>query len=197
MGVEIALTAFGIILAAELPDKTFFASLILTTRIRPRWLMVGALGAFGSQVIISVLAGRLLTLAPHQVVEFVVAALFALGGGYLLLSRGPKPEGDENPARAVPTPLSPLNATVTAFGVLFAGEWGDITQIATANLAAHYNNPIAVGIGSLAGLMAATALATLAGQTVLRRIPLAVVQRVAGGAMLALAVFSLFQALSS
>ncbi|MGH3672585.1 MAG: TMEM165/GDT1 family protein [Pseudonocardiaceae bacterium] len=38
--------------------------------------------------------------------------------------------------------------------MLFTAEFGELTQIAIANLAAKYHDPLAVGIGGLLGLWA-------------------------------------------
>ena len=46
---------------------------------------------------------------------------------------------------------------VTAFIVIFLAEWGDLTQILTANLAAKYGSPLSVGVGSLLALFAVAA----------------------------------------
>ena len=62
---------------------------------------------------------------------------------------------------------------VTAFVVIFLAEWGDLTQILTANLAAHYHDPLSVGVGALLALWSVAALAVVAGQSVLRLINIA------------------------
>ena len=43
-----------------------------------------------------------------------------------------------------------LKAASISFGVLFAAEWGDLSQLATAGLAARYDDPVSVFIGSWA-----------------------------------------------
>jgi putative Ca2+/H+ antiporter (TMEM165/GDT1 family) len=42
-----------------------------------------------------------------------------------------------------------------AFAVVFAAEFGDLTQILTVSLAARYGDPLAVGIGSVLALWVA------------------------------------------
>jgi hypothetical protein len=50
-----ALIAFVAIVPVELPDKTFIATLVLSTRYRPLPVYVGVLAAFGVQCLIAVL----------------------------------------------------------------------------------------------------------------------------------------------
>jgi putative Ca2+/H+ antiporter (TMEM165/GDT1 family) len=52
---------------------------------------------------------------------------------------------------------------LAAFGVVFLGEWGDITQITTANLTARCHDPLSVGTGALLALWSVTALALTVG----------------------------------
>lgn len=40
----------------------------------------------------------------------------------------------------------------TALGVIFLVEWGDLTQILTASLAARDHDPLSVGTGALPAL---------------------------------------------
>ncbi|MEI6363909.1 MAG: TMEM165/GDT1 family protein, partial [Actinomycetes bacterium] len=56
----IVLTTFALIFPAELPDKTFIATLVLSTRYRHLWVWIGAVAAFGVQMVIAVVAGGLL-----------------------------------------------------------------------------------------------------------------------------------------
>jgi putative Ca2+/H+ antiporter (TMEM165/GDT1 family) len=56
----------------------------------------------------------------------------------------------------------------TSFIVIFVAEWGDLTQILTANLAARYHSPVSVGVGAVLALWAVAAIAVAGGQTLLR-----------------------------
>jgi putative Ca2+/H+ antiporter (TMEM165/GDT1 family) len=177
---------FLVVFLAELPDKSLFASLVLGTRFPARWVWLGVSSAFLVHVTIAVAAGQLLTLAPRSLVEVVVAVLFAFGA-YLMLR--PEPVEDD-PEDDLPEPPAPRFWPVfaTSFGVVFLGEWGDITQLATANLAARYDDPLSVGVGAALGLMSAAALAVTAGARVLRYVPLTLVRRIAGLLLAAFAV---------
>ena len=183
---------FGVIFAAELPDKTMFATLVLATRFPPRLVWVGVAGAFVVQCLIAVLAGGLLSLAPDRLVAAVAAALFAVGAGILLLG-GDVPAdavSEAGPARAA----TAGRAVTTSFAVLFVSEWGDLSQLATAGFAARSSDPVSVFAGAVAARGAVAALAVVSGRALVRVVPLRLVRRLAGGAMAVLAVLAAVQA---
>jgi putative Ca2+/H+ antiporter (TMEM165/GDT1 family) len=182
------LTAFGLIFLAELPDKTMFASLAMGTRMRPLYVWFGTSTAFVVHVAIAVGAGSLIGLLPDWTVKSVSAALFAFGAFMLLRSGGDDDEEDSG-GRTV-TGFWPVYTT--AFMAVFISEWGDLTQITTANLAAT-NGVASVAVGSAAALMSVSALALLAGRFIAKRVPLKTVQRIGGLCMLGLAVWSVVE----
>jgi putative Ca2+/H+ antiporter (TMEM165/GDT1 family) len=79
--------------------------------------------------------------------------------------------------------------------VLFVAEFGDLTQLATANLAARYHDPVTVGVGAVLGLWAVGALAIVGGRQLLRVVPFGWITRIAAVVMGALAVVSLVAAI--
>jgi Ca2+/H+ antiporter, TMEM165/GDT1 family len=191
--LAVALTAFAVIFPAELPDKSLFASLVLGTRFRPLPVFCGVAAAFAVHVVIAVAVGGVFALLPRRLVLFVVAALFA-GGSFLLLT------GREDDQQAVATARDaadqhPLRVALASFGVVFLGEWGDITQITTANLAARYGDPLSVGIGALLALWSVAALALTLGRGLLRRVPTRLVRRLTGAVLGALALVTLVEAI--
>ncbi|MEV7139095.1 TMEM165/GDT1 family protein [Streptomyces tauricus] len=182
------LTAFGLIFLAELPDKTMFASLAMGTRMRPLYVWFGTSTAFVVHVAIAVGAGSLIGLLPDWTVKSVSAALFAFGAFMLL--RGGGDDDEEDAGGRTVTGFWPVYTT--AFMAVFISEWGDLTQITTANLAAT-NGVASVAVGSAAALMSVSALALLAGRFIAKRVPLGTVQRVGGICMLGLAVWSVVE----
>ncbi|MFF9017101.1 TMEM165/GDT1 family protein [Streptomyces sp. NPDC014870] len=180
------LTAFGLIFLAELPDKTMFASLAMGTRMRPLYVWFGTSTAFVVHVAIAVGAGSLIGLLPDWTVKLVSALMFGFGA-FMLLRGGDADEADEAGGGTV-TGFWPVYST--AFMAVFISEWGDLTQITTANLAAT-NGTWSTAIGSAAALMSVSALALVAGRFIAKRVPLKTVQRIGGLCMAALAVWSL------
>ena len=185
MDLATVATVFGVIFAAELPDKTMVATLVLATRFRPLFVWIGVAGAFVVQVGIAVAAGGLVSLAPERVVAGVAAALFGFGAAVLLL--GP---ADEEEADLEVAPAGPLRAIATSFGVLFVSEWGDLSQLATAGFAARSGDPVSVFVGAFGALATVAALAVVASRSLLRAVPVSVLRRVAGAVLAVLAVLA-------
>jgi Ca2+/H+ antiporter, TMEM165/GDT1 family len=103
------------------------------------------------------------------------------------------PAGDArittNPAAPAALQDSAGRVFLTTFVVVFLAEWGDLTQILTASLAARFHAPLAVGLGAGLALWSVTALAVVASR-LLRRLPVALVRRLTGIVLLVLAAFA-------
>ena len=192
MDIAVIAIVLGIIFIAELPDKSLFASLILGTKFRGWYVWLGAATAFLVHVVIAVSAGQALTLLPHKVVEAAVAVLF-LAGSLLLFFGKQGLEEETGGAASEPKNHSFLKVFSTSFGIIFIGEWGDITQITTANYAAHYHDPLSVGVGAVLGLWTVTAFAIIAGKKVLNHVPGRLLQRITATILLLFALYSFWQ----
>ena len=128
----IVVTVFPIIFLGELPDKTMFASLVMSTRGRPLFVWLGATGAFMVHVVIATTIGvALFHLLPHRVLDGIVALMF-LVGARLAIREARKAEEEESLIES--EAKSGLRVLTTAFVVIFLAEWGDLTRILTANL---------------------------------------------------------------
>lgn len=191
MSLTVVVTVFAIIFPAELPDKTALASLLLGSRYRPLYVFAGVAVAFALHAMLAVAAGSLLTLLPHRILQAVVAALFLLGA--VLLLRG-RDEGEEDHGLPSGRHATFPRVAFMSFGVILVAEFGDLTQIVTANLAAKYHQPLAVGIGSVMGLWAVAGLAIAGGRNLLRLIPIVWITRLAAVVMVVLAGASLISA---
>ncbi len=190
MHPAIALAVFPVIFIGELPDKTMFASLVMSSRGHPRSVWLGAAAAFLIHVVIATTIGvGLFKLLPHRALDLVVAALF-LGGAVYSWREGQRDET----ALVTREAASHRQVAATAFVVIFLAEWGDLTQILIANLAAKYQEPFWVALGSLAALWTVCALAVTAGQGVLQRLPMHLVRRVTAVILLVLAAVSVWSA---
>ncbi len=187
--------AFLAILVVELPDKTLVATLVLSTRYRRAPVLVGVAGAFAIQCVIAVTAGGLLHLLPHEVLEIVVAVLFLIGAALLLREGFGHEEAEDEEAIAAAEQLPARRIATIAFGVLFAAEWGDASQLASAGLVARYGQPVAVGLAAFIALMSVAVLATVVGVAIQKRFPLHMIQRVAGFLFLAFAIVAIVSAL--
>ena len=199
-------TAFATIFFAELPDKTMLATIVLSARFRrPFSVWTGAAVALTAQMVIATTAGQLLSLLPERPVRFAVAGLFAVGALVLWRSRDDEaddhdaiardlPERDNPTARRVEQlPSSRIVATV--FGIVFLAEWGDLTQITTASLAAK-GHALSVFIGAAAAMVSVAAIGVVAGRSLLRVVPATVLHRIAAVVFGGLAVFFLIDAIA-
>jgi len=175
--LSVVLAAFVLILPVELPDKTLFATLVLATRFKPLPVFVGVGVAFAVQSLVAVTAGTLLGLLPRYVVTAFVALLFLIGAVVLWRSARSGPEEEELGDTPVHPPF--WKAAALSFGVLFAAEWGDFSQLATAGLAARYDAPVSVFAGSLAALLVVSGLAVWLGKKLADRLPIALIRRIA------------------
>src|ERR1700760_1993235 len=99
MSITVILAVYPLIFVGELPDKTALAALVMGSRYRGSWVFAGVAAAFLMHVTIAVALGKLLSLAPHRVVELVVGLLFLVGAA-LLLREGAEDEDDEIEAEA-------------------------------------------------------------------------------------------------
>jgi Ca2+/H+ antiporter, TMEM165/GDT1 family len=192
-------TAFLLVVPVELPDKTFVATLVLSTRYRPGPVWIGVTIAFGVQCLVAVAAGRLVSLLPERPVQLVAAGLFALGAVLLIRSAGRAAVDELKREREYETkvgraPRSDFGAAMASFAVLFVAEWGDLSQLLTASLVARGGHPVAVFAGSWAGLAGISAAAVLLGRVLMRYVSLAIVQYVGAAVCTVLAVATLVSA---
>ncbi|EHK88404.1 hypothetical protein SZMC14600_05561 [Saccharomonospora azurea SZMC 14600] len=174
-------TTFALVLAVELPDKTFVASLVLTTRFPWKAVLAGVSAAFAVQTLIAVGFGSVLTFLPDRLVSVIVGVMFGVGSA-MLLREGFRTgdDGSHDASRGGASPVSFRRAALTSFGVLFAAEWGDASQLATAGLVARSAQPLAVGLASLAALVTVAGLAVLLGRKLRTKLRPRLLQRIAG-----------------
>jgi hypothetical protein len=161
--IPLVVSTFGLIFLAELPDKTALAALVLATRFRARDVVLGAGLAFTIQTIVGVAAGSVLTLLP------VMPIRVASGVGFLIFAYLAYKRASEKEAKEETAGIRAGNpAWLASFLVIFAAEWGDLTQLATAALVAQTRQPLSVGIGALLALWAVTLIAAYSGSRLAR-----------------------------
>ncbi|HET7683069.1 MAG TPA: TMEM165/GDT1 family protein [Marmoricola sp.] len=179
MDLAVLALTFGAIFVVELPDKTFIAALVLSTRYKPLMVWIGVGLAFLVQTVIAVSVGHAVSLLPDELVKGVAAAIF-LVGGILLLREAPKADAEEagteeEYAAKATESRTGLKAVGASFLVLFAAEWGDLSQLLTISLVGKYHEPVSVFVGAWGALLAVSGLACLAGRFLLRHIRLSVI----------------------
>jgi putative Ca2+/H+ antiporter (TMEM165/GDT1 family) len=189
--------AFAAIFVVELPDKTFIAALVLSTRYRPLAVWIGVGLAFLVQTLIAVTVGQAVTFLPDRLVQAVALVIFLIGAG-LLFREAPKAdaaeaETEESFASKATASKTGLAAVAASFLVLFAAEWGDLSQLLTISLVGRYHEPVSVFIGAWGALLAVSALAVVVGRILLRHVRLSVVHYVGASVCLVLAAVTAYE----
>lgn len=186
-------SAFATVFPAELPDKTMMATIVLTTRYRrPAWVWGGAVGAFAVHVTVAVAAGSAIALLPEVPVRVAVAALFALGA--VMLFREARRSGEASDELETTVEGGSARAAFAgSFALILLAEWGDLTQLATASLAARSGDAVGTGVGALAALAVVAALAATFGRRLVARVPIHKVNYVGAAVFAALAIWTVVE----
>jgi Ca2+/H+ antiporter, TMEM165/GDT1 family len=184
-------TVFGVILLAELPDKTALAALLLATRHRPLPVFIGAALALLLQSVIAVAAGSLLARLPSHVVHLGSGLLFIACALLMWLRK----HDDGGAAAQTGETASFWSALWTVFIVVFVAEWGDLTQIGTAGFEAKYRAWLTILLASSLALWSVAAIAVFVGNRAGKLLDPTLTQRVASvvfalvGVLLAVGLF--------
>jgi Ca2+/H+ antiporter, TMEM165/GDT1 family len=201
MDLAIFALTFGAIFLVELPDKTFIAALVLSTRYQPLAVWIGVGLAFGVQTVVAVTAGALATLLPDALIKSVAFLIF-LVGAILLVRTAPgadaaEKEQEEEYAAKATTQRSFPKAIVASFLVLFAAEWGDLSQLLTISFVTRYHDHLSVFLGAWTALLTVSGLAVLAGRVLLRYMKLSLLHYIGGAVCAVLAVITLVEVITA
>jgi putative Ca2+/H+ antiporter (TMEM165/GDT1 family) len=163
--VDALLVSFGIIFVAELGDKSQLMALAFAARYRALPILIGISLATALVHAFSVFVGAAVGVAlPTHVIAVVAGLAFFAFAGWTL--RGDNLDEDEA-GRAEKSTRSAVLAASVAF---FLAELGDKTMLATITLATK-EGLLGTWAGSTAGMVAADALAIVAGQRLGARLP--------------------------
>lgn len=188
MNLVVILAVFPVIFIGELPDKSMFANLVMATRGKASHVWIGTAAAFLVHVVIATTIGvALFRVVPHSVLQAIVAAMFLFGAFFAWR------EGTRDQEELAEKEASKHGVAATAFIVTFVAEWGDLTQILTANLAARYHDALSVGLGATLALWAVAGIAVASGQTLLRVIDVATIRKVTAVVLVGLAIYSVIE----
>lgn len=177
----VGLATFGVVLLAEMGDKSQLVCMTLAARHRNGPVLAGAASAFLLLNTLAVVFGA--TLAqwiPEGVVAAAVALLFAAYGA-LALRDGQVSEGDRGPVGR-----GRRGIFATTFLLLLLAEMGDKTQLAVAGMAGTLP-AVPVWVGANLALITTSALGVLVGCKLLRLIPIHRLHQASGVLFLILA----------
>ncbi|MBK8730970.1 MAG: TMEM165/GDT1 family protein [Tetrasphaera sp.] len=188
---------FGAIFLVELPDKTFIATLVMSTRFRPLLVWIGVGLAFLVQTLVAVVAGGLLARLPTTPVQLVAIAMFLIGGVILLKGAAgadaEEAETEEEFAEKSNRQVRGWQIVSMCFGIIFLAEWGDLSQLLTASMVLKYGEPVSVFLGAWAALLAVSALGAALGRTLLTKMKLSTIRRIGGVVCLVLALVGILE----
>ncbi len=156
------LASLGLVVLAEMGDKTQLLAMAFAVRFRWQTVLWGVFAATAANHLLAVEAGRLLPLlVPLVWVKTAAAASFIIFGLWTL-------HGDELHGEDRRFSFSPFWTVAVAF---FLAEMGDKTQLATMVLAAEYRTVLPVWLGTTSGMLIADAAGIIVGVTLGKRIP--------------------------
>ena len=181
--------SFGIVLLAELGDKSQLMALAFAARY-PAWTVLIAV-TIATLIVhaFSVLLGSAAALAlPTNVINIIAGLAFFVFAAWTL--RGDT-LGERETSRAARSTRWAILSIGTAF---FLAELGDKTMLATITLATT-EEPIGVWLGSTAGMVAADALAIGVGALLGSRLPERAIKVFAAGAFVVFGVILVLQGL--
>jgi putative Ca2+/H+ antiporter (TMEM165/GDT1 family) len=183
--MEAFLVSTGIVALAEIGDKTQLLAFILAARFKnPLPIIAGILCATLVNHGLAGALGAWITSAVNpSVLRWVLGASFIGMAIWTLI-----PDKIEDEEAQIAKRFGVFGATLVTF---FLAEMGDKTQIATITMAAHYNNPILVVIGTTLGMLIADVPAVLIGDKLAMKIPMKLVHTIAAGIFAVLGVATL------
>ncbi|MGE5673508.1 MAG: TMEM165/GDT1 family protein [Mycobacterium leprae] len=183
------LTAFAMVVLAEMGDKTQLLAMAFAAKYRAGQVMAGVLIATIFNHALAVLVGTYLgQLVPLKAVSiaaglsFLVFGLWTIQGDTL---------GDEANKR------SRFGPVITVTIAFFLAEMGDKTQLATVALAADYRSPLYVLLGTTAGMLVADGLAVLLGDWIARKVSQKLMKGVAAGIFILFGFITFYEAMGS
>jgi putative Ca2+/H+ antiporter (TMEM165/GDT1 family) len=173
--LDLAVTVFGVVFVAELPDKTALTALVLASKYKPSPVFLGTALALAIQSAVAVAAGSLLSLLPSRPVHIGAGLVFLVSALVMWIRKEEVPEA----GASLGDRASFWRAFTATFGVVFLAEWGDLTQLATAAFAAREHAPWVVFAASTLALWAVAGVAVIVGRRAAKFLSPHTTQRVA------------------
>ena len=191
MNWQLFMATFSLVFISEIPDKTAFAALLMAGEGGFLFLFSGIALAFLIQTFIAVWIGGYIGLLPVMIVKIGTAILFLV---FSYLSWRRSHDGEEPPEPETPTRRSSIKIFLKAFMVIFAAEWGDLTQLTTASLAAKYQDRISVFSGALLALWSVTILALILGKKLQQILRPSLFHAISSASLALVGLYFLFEA---
>src|SRR4030042_3464753 len=176
---EAVLAAFGLVLLAELGDKTQIVVLTLSAKYGFRKVFLGAASAFLLLNAVAVSIGVIFyEFVPQKALKYIVSGIFIVAG---LVSLLPGKEEEEKTGRF----QGLRNPVLATFLLICLMELGDKTHISMVALTAKYDQPIFVFLGGTLALWVISLVGALVGKWIGGRVPRLWIRRISGVIFLA------------
>ena len=189
-----SLIVFIAIFLAELPDKTMFATLMLSTRMRrPLAVWIGVSIGYCTHVAVAVFFGSALSKLPERPIHAVVGLVF-LGSG-IFMFRSSTEHHESNSVEL--TQRKFFQVTYLSATTILVAEFADMTQLATVGFAVRTGDSLGVAIGAASALCTVSAIAVVAGSWLQRNVKLQLVQRTASVLFIILGFLALLNSIFS
>jgi len=188
MDPSVITSSFALLFLAEMGDKTQLMAMALAHRYRPLPVVAGVLLAFLLLNALAVLLGAALFRYVPQKLVLVVAGLLFLFFGWRSWREANAEEESDKALR------SGGNAFLVSFSLTLLAELGDKTQLAMVALAASTGAAWSVFIGGTLALWSVSLIGIAVGATLLRKIPMHWMHRVAGVLFVSFGLLAFLQA---
>ncbi len=184
--MEAFLTSTAIVALAEIGDKTQLLAIVLATRFKRPWPVIGGIFAatIANHFLAALVGSQAAAFLDSLWFRYAIAASFIAMAAWTLV---PDKFDDvqEKPAK--------FGAFVTTLIAFFLVEMGDKTQIATVALGARFHDVVPVTMGTTIGMMIANVPAVFLGNELIKRVPLHVVRIAAALLFLVIGLWLLAQ----
>eukprot|EP00889_Picochlorum_renovo_P006444 jgi/Picre1/33474/NNA_008798.t1 len=169
------LKSWGVIIASEIGDKTFFIAAVMAMKNSRREVFVGAMLALAAMTVLSSLLGWAAPNLISKTYTHYAATILFFVFGFRILYDAYAANGDgESELVEVERELGQHSSKTSsgntvemgrgrAFTLTFLAEWGDRSQIATIGLAAA-SDVLGVTVGGILGHGLCTGAAVLGGK---------------------------------
>jgi len=163
--MEAFLVSVATVALAEVGDKTQLLAFFLAARLRkPVAILLGIfIATLANHSLAGLLGVWITTVLYPETLRWIIGLIFLAVAVWALV---PDRLAEEK------THIGRYGAFVTSVVAFFLVEMGDKTQIATAALAAHFGNLLAVVGGTTLGMMIADGPAVFLGEMASHRLPL-------------------------
>ncbi|QQR41883.1 MULTISPECIES: TMEM165/GDT1 family protein [Myxococcus] len=186
--LEALVGSFVLVAASEMGDKTQLLAFSLATRFRKPWHVLAGIfvATVANHALASSVGSWVSAHVPAKWMALLLAVLF-IGFGLWTLKPDTLDEDGGKPPR--------FGAFLTTVVLFFLAEMGDKTQLATMAVAARYQAPITVTLGTTAGMMLSDGLAVFLGDRLAGRVQMSWVRWAAASLFFIFGALSLWTAL--